>query len=218
MLDPTERDARDRALMAAAARTDAVLTELVPGRSCGTCIMCCKVYSIRELNKRAGRRCVHAEHGRGCKIYEDRPETCRAFYCMWRVDPTLGPEWKPETARFVVSLDLLGFNALRISPDAHRPDAWRKEPYYSTIKGWARKFCPENKKVLVVDARGSMTVILPDRDVPIGVIGTDQEIVIFRDGETFNVGLQPREGLADPAARPASAAQPFMASPDGATQ
>jgi hypothetical protein len=63
-----------------------------------------------------------------------------------------------------------------------------------------------------------MTVILPDRDVPIGVIGTDQEIVIFRDGETFNVGLQPREGLADPAARPASAAQPFMASPDGATQ
>jgi hypothetical protein len=50
------------------------------------------------------------------------------------------------------------------------------------------------------------------------VIGTDQEIVIFRDGETFNVGLQPREGLADPAARPASAAQPFLASPDGATQ
>ena len=46
-----------------------------------------------------------------------------------------------------------------------------------------------------MDVRGFMTVILPDRDVPIGVIGTDQEIVIFRDGETYNVGLQPREQL-----------------------
>jgi hypothetical protein len=42
-------------------------------------------------------------------------------------------------------------------------------------------------------------------------IGTDQEIVIFRDGGTYNVGLQPREGLAEPAAGSASAAQPFMA-------
>jgi hypothetical protein len=54
--------------------------------------------------------------------------------------------------------------------------------------------------------------------LPIGVIGTDQEIVIFRDGETYNVGLQPREGVAEPAARPASAAQPFMASHRGAPQ
>jgi len=191
----SEREARDRALIAAAARSGAVPTELAPGRSCGTCIMCCKVYAIRELNKPAGRWCVHAERGRGCKIYNDRPDICRAFYCMWRIDRTLGPEWKPETARFVVSLDLLGFNALRISPDPHRPDAWRKEPYYSTIKGWARKFCPENKKVLVVDTSGSMTVVLPDREVPIGAILTDTEIVIFRDGDTYQVGLQPREEL-----------------------
>jgi hypothetical protein len=195
----SDQSPRDRALIAAAARSGAVLTELVPGRSCGTCILCCKVFAIRELNKPAGRWCVHAERGRGCKIYNDRPDTCRGFYCMWRVDATLGPEWKPETARFVVSLDLLGFNALRISPDPHRPDAWRKEPYYSTIKGWARKFCPENKKVLVVDTSGSMTVVLPDREVPIGAILTDTEIVIFRDGDTYQVGLQPREAVAEPA-------------------
>src|SRR5690349_6980573 len=86
-----------------------------PAAAAAPAFICCKVYSIRELNKRAGRRCVHVEHGRGCKIYEDRPDTCRAFYCMWRVDRTLGPEWKPETVRFVVALDLLGFNALKIS-------------------------------------------------------------------------------------------------------
>jgi hypothetical protein len=201
--DQNEREARDRAIIAGAARTGAVLTELAPGRSCGTCLMCCKVYAIGELNKRAGQMCVHAERGCGCKIYENRPDTCRSFYCMWRVDATLGPEWKPEMARFVVALDLL-YDALKITPDPGRPDAWKKEPYYSTIKGWARKFCPENKKVAVVDSRGSMIVVLPDREVPVGVVGTDQEIVIFRDGETYNVGLQPREGLAEPAAGPAS--------------
>src|SRR3977135_545867 len=105
--DQNEWDARNRALMAAAARTGAFLVDLVPGRSCGTCIMCCKVYAIRELNKRAGQMCVHAERGCGCKIYDNRPDVCRSFYCMWRVDATLGPEWKPETARFVVALDLL---------------------------------------------------------------------------------------------------------------
>ena len=56
MSDQNERDARDRILVAAAARSGAVLTELAPGRSCGTCIMCCKAHTIRELNKLAGHR------------------------------------------------------------------------------------------------------------------------------------------------------------------
>jgi hypothetical protein len=195
-----ERDARDRALKAAAARSGAVLVDLAPGRSCGTCTMCCKVYAIRELNKRAGHWCVHAERGRGCKIYEDRPDTCKSFYCMWRVDPTLGPEWKPERSHFVVALDLLGFDALTISLDPGRPDAWKKEPYYSTIRGWARKFCPQNQKVLVLDSRGSVTVVLPDRDVLLGVIGPDEEIVMYRDGATYDATAQRRTGVAAPAA------------------
>jgi hypothetical protein len=132
---------------------------------------------------------------------------------MWLVDPTLGPEWKPEKARFVVALDLLGYGGLTVTLDPDRPDAWKKEPYHSTIRGWARKFRPENRKVLIIDHRGFVTVVLPDRDVPIGVIRpTYQEIVIFRDGGTYNVGVQPRAGVAAPAAQPASAAQPIMAS------
>jgi Fe-S-cluster containining protein len=173
--------------------------------------MCCKVYAIRELNKRAGQMCVHAERGCGCKIYDNRPDVCRSFYCMWRVDATLGPEWKPETARFIVALDL-GYEALKITPDPGRPDAWKKEPYYSAIKGWARKFCPENKKVVVVDSRGSMIAVLPDREVPIGVVGTDEEIVIYRDGETYGVAVRPRVSVGAPAAETASGGQAIMAS------
>jgi len=211
VVDQDERNARDRALRAAAARNGAVLTELVPGRSCGTCTMCCKVYAIRELNKPAGQWCVHAQRGSGCTIYDKRPDTCRLFHCMWLVDATLGPEWKPEKAHFVVALDLLGHEALTISLDPGRPDAWKKEPYYSTIKAWARRFCPESKKVLVIDHRGCVTVVLPDRDVPIPVLGANEDIVILRDGGTYDVGVQPRVSVGAPA-EPATAVQPIMAS------
>jgi hypothetical protein len=196
--DQKERDAFDQALMAAAARTGAVAVEL-PGRSCGTCMMCCQVYSIRELNKPAGRWCVHAERGRGCGIYADRPDTCRVFVCMWLADATLGPEWKPDRAHFVVALDLLYNQALTITPAPNRPDAWKKEPYYSTIKGWARKFCPDNKKVLVIDQRGFVTAVLPDRDLPIGVVGASDEVVIYREAGAWGARVRPRPNAAAPA-------------------
>jgi hypothetical protein len=195
--DQKERDAFDHALKAAAARTGAFPVEL-PGRSCGTCMMCCMVYTIRELNKPAGRWCVHAGRGRGCGIYAERPDTCRQFVCMWLADPTLGPEWKPEQAHFVVALDLLGYEALTIAPAPHRPDAWKKEPYYSTIKGWARKFCPENKKVLVIDTRGFVTAVLPDRDLPIGAVGADEEVVIYREGGAYGAAVRPRLNAVPP--------------------
>ena len=46
---------------------------LVPGRACGTCMMCCKVPYIKEFEKPAGVWCRHAVPGKGCGIYESRP-------------------------------------------------------------------------------------------------------------------------------------------------
>ena len=53
------------------------------------------------------------------KIYEDRPDTCKSFYCMWLIDPTLGPEWKPEKSHFVVALDLI----TRAEFETHVPES-----------------------------------------------------------------------------------------------
>jgi len=69
---------------------------LVPGRECDDCMVCCFVQAIDdpELHKKAGVRCRHCE--RGCRIYEARPKSCRAFYCAWRVTSALGAEWRPD--------------------------------------------------------------------------------------------------------------------------
>ena len=74
---------------------------LVPGRACGSCMMCCKVPYIKEFEKPAGVWCKHAVAGKGCGIYESRPGSCQAFYCLWMQDASFGPEWKPEKSKFV---------------------------------------------------------------------------------------------------------------------
>jgi len=39
--------------------------------------------------------------GQGCGIYEERPTTCREFYCAW-LQGTLPVEMKPDKVKFVM--------------------------------------------------------------------------------------------------------------------
>jgi hypothetical protein len=167
---------------------------LVPGRSCGTCSLCCKVYSIKEINKPAGRWCAHRVRGLGCAIHPARPPSCRDFFCSWLVDPHLGPEWKPEVCRFVLSSDAV-HRAIMVTVDPGRPLAWKREPYYAVLKQFSQVFFRIDQKVLV-NLNGHITVILPDREVPIGPIGPGDEIVIRRDGLTYGASLRRRPELA----------------------
>jgi len=167
---------------------------LVPGRSCGTCSLCCKVYLIRELSKPAGRWCTHCVRGSGCGIHPDRPRSCREFFCSWLVDPNLGPEWKPEVSRFVLSADAT-HRAILVTVDPGMPLAWKRQPYYATLKKFSEVFFRINQKVLV-NLGGHITVVLPDRDVPIGLIGPGEEIVIWGDGLAYGARLRRDPGLA----------------------
>ena len=56
-----------------------------PGKECGTCTMCCKVMGIKAIAKPPGVWCKECIPGKGCGIYETRPEACRTFYCAYRV-------------------------------------------------------------------------------------------------------------------------------------
>jgi hypothetical protein len=150
--------------------------------------MCCKVYSIKELRKPAGRWCIHCVRGSGCAIHAARPRSCREFFCSWLIDPNLGPEWKPEVSRFVLSADAT-HQAIMVMVDPGMPLAWKRKPYYSVLKKFSEVFFRLNKKVLV-NLRGHITVILPDRDAPIGAIVPGEEIVIWREGSTYGAMLR----------------------------
>lgn len=155
--------------------------QIVSGRACGTCMMCCKVPHIEEFNKPAGIWCKHAAPGRGCSIYAERPSSCRAFYCSWMVDASFGPEWKPDRAKFVTYLQANGVN-LQIAVDPGFPNAWRKAPYYDRIKQWARDGAPEGRFVYVrIGPR--LIAVLPDRDQDLGQVDPHDDIFIARKGD-----------------------------------
>src|SRR3984893_18817005 len=56
---------------------------LVPGRTCGSCMLCCTVMQVEELNKPSGQKCGYAVAGSGCTIRETRPRSCRRIFCAW---------------------------------------------------------------------------------------------------------------------------------------
>ncbi len=146
-----------------------------PGRSCGTCTLCCKVYDVPAVESVAGEWCRHARSGRGCAIHAERPEHCRAFHCLWMTEGWLGPEWKPDRAKMVLGLDPLTRN-MNVQVDPGQANAWKREPYYGQLKRWAAASLQQRRHV-VVFLNKSATVILPDRDVPLGLFEPGDRLV-----------------------------------------
>ncbi|MCA0399708.1 MAG: hypothetical protein LCH38_02700 [Proteobacteria bacterium] len=161
------------------------MTDLPPGRECGTCTLCCKLFPVPELEKPAGRWCRHIAQGRGCGIHETRPEICRAFFCQWVYNADLGPEWKPEVSRFVLSI-YPGSNSLVVTADPGAPAAWRAEPYLRNLRRWAEAALAQGDQVLVMHGARA-TAILPDREVELGEIGAGDRIATYRGPGGYDV-------------------------------
>jgi hypothetical protein len=60
--------------------------------------------------------------------------------------------------------------------DPNRPDAWKKEPFYSTLKKWAKAAAPRGGQIVVcVDEH--MFVLFPERNVDLGIVSPDHRII-----------------------------------------
>ncbi len=72
--------------------------EIVPGRECGGCAVCCTELHVNdaELKKLARVRCPNMGDDCRCGIYETRPKTCRIFECGWKSLAMLGDHWRPD--------------------------------------------------------------------------------------------------------------------------
>jgi hypothetical protein len=152
-----------------------IVAHPAPGRACGTCTLCCKVYDVPAVESVAGQWCRHTKQGRGCAIHATRPDHCRAFHCLWMTEAWLGPEWKPERAKMVLSLDPVSRH-MNVQVDPGQPNAWRREPYYGQLKRWAVSSLAQKRHVLV-HLNKTTTVVLPDRDVPLGAFEPGDRMV-----------------------------------------
>ena len=110
--------------------------------NCGGCSLCCKLLDIPELEKPANRWCQHCAPGRGCTIYDKRPQPCRDFACVWlesQHDATpLPPELRPDQCRVVLAFapnrrDVQGYC------DPGEPDAWKAPPVLKLLAIMSRQ-------------------------------------------------------------------------------
>jgi hypothetical protein len=143
-------------------------------KQCGECSLCCKLMAIPELAKPKDSWCPHVVKKRGCGIYETRPGSCRDFQCLWLLDPRLGPDWKPSKSKFVMVTGRQKEIAIHV--DAQSPGAWRAEPYFSGLNAMAQAGAAHGGLVVIVE-RGESTVLLPGREVKLGVLADDDRLV-----------------------------------------
>lgn len=80
-------------------------------------------------------------------------------------------------------------NRMVINVDSGRPDAWRKEPYYAQIKRWALAAVRNRSQLLIWQGKDAI-VVLPDREVFVGLLEAGKEIAIVGRPGPGGVGLE----------------------------
>jgi hypothetical protein len=145
-------------------------------RSCGSCTLCCKLLGIRELEKPQGSWCPHCRPGKGCRIYDERPPSCREFNCQWLMDETLPEAFRPDRSKVVLYISLNGERLIAECDPAY-PLAWRSEPLYGHLRRWGTALWAQ-KKMLTVMVGPTMWVITPRHDVHVGPVDPDVVLAI----------------------------------------
>ncbi len=164
-----------------------MISENATPRACGTCTLCCKVMEIAALGKPVGVWCRHCAPGVGCRIHAAKPAECDAFACEYLVNPQFGEEWNPERSHIVLSR-IAGVDRLTVNVDPQRPDAWRREPFFSSFKRWA---AARRRGLVMVSIARRMFVVLPDRDVDLGVVGPNDRIFVTQVQTLAGPRLEP---------------------------
>lgn len=102
-------------------------------RHCGSCTLCCKLLPQRELAKPANQRCEHQRHT-GCRIYPNRPHSCRVWSCRWLLEMDTADLRRPDFSHYVIDL----------TPDfitARHPD--REPQHIPVVQVWVDPRYPD---------------------------------------------------------------------------
>ncbi len=144
---------------------------------CAGCTLCCKVMVVAALSKPSGTWCQHCKTGAGCGIYPTRPEACVDFICGFLTMPSLGEEWRPATSKLIIDTQKEAGTML-VFVDPARPDAWKRQPYYAGLQGWAR-WALAHKQRVVVRTGVKTIMVMPDHAIDFGTVYRDEVLVVF---------------------------------------
>jgi hypothetical protein len=102
-------------------------------KQCGSCTSCCTLLEVTDAGKSVNEWCKYCEAGKGCTIYDSRPQMCRSFSCAW-LQGHLNDDWYPERSGMVVHFSQ---DAVNVQVDPAYPERWKQEPYFSKLCEWS---------------------------------------------------------------------------------
>lgn len=146
-------------------------------KSCGPCTLCCKVMGVSELEKPAGTQCGHCRPGRGCGIYEARPQGCRVFECVWLMDPEMPHRFRPDQTKVVLDQDH-GGRRLLARCDPANPLAWKRQPIYGALKGYAADHWGPGGRIVMAVAGRRAWLLTPKEDIDLGEIDPSARVEV----------------------------------------
>jgi hypothetical protein len=94
------------------------------------------------------------------------------------VDPNLGPAWKPDICKFVMNYQPNGTFAVSVDP-GHRT-AWKREPYYSSLKRISGQLLEQGIAMFVEDSVNKI-IVTPNEDVLAGGANDVPNYEILKD-------------------------------------
>lgn len=170
------------------------------GRRCGDCTLCCKLVPVRELEKKAGQKCKHQSHAKGCTVYQKpgMPISCKLWSCRWLAQQDQTPDLsRPDRSHYVLDLmpdfitavdNLNGtrheLEVVQIWVDPKYPDAHR-DP---ALRAYLAKLGEKNIVGLVrYDEEVAITIIPPPM--------AGGEWIEHREGQTTGKVHEPEEIL-----------------------
>lgn len=113
--------------------------------SCDGCTLCCNYMKIRELAKAAYSWCVDCKVGEGCGNYEQRPQSCRDYACIWlqtqTMDKPIAPELRPDKSKVIIGTTNQGNDIVLYVPPS-RPDAWKHKNFAGLVSMFIAKGTP----------------------------------------------------------------------------
>lgn len=157
------------------------------GRHCGSCTLCCKLVPVRELDKKAGQRCQHQSHAKGCKVYQrpGMPMSCSLWSCRWLTQADTAGLSRPDRSHYVIDMmpdfvsvldhatgQRMSIEVIQIWIDPNFPDAHRDPALRAYLEEYGK--------------RGIMALVRYNSETAISLIPpsmTDGEWVEFRNGE-----------------------------------
>jgi len=119
---------------------------MAPPRQCSGCTECCRLLRIPQLAKPAGVPCPNCT-GHSCSIYDNRPDICRRFRCMWLLNDAFGERdyWKPDACGIVSYIP----NAEPVLYFVCADDRWTRDPWWTDIQMAARQMAERGIRTMV---------------------------------------------------------------------